>query len=147
VANRDDAPLDVGYCKPPAHTKFVKGQSGNPRGRPKGSQNLATLLAKAGRQRIRVTENGRTRHITKFEALMLQLINKAVSGDLKAIGELFGWIKSFADPDQGPITPAIQHENDEVVMANILARIRNSENVPTEDTSNIAPPDSNGGDK
>ena len=147
MADRDDAQPDVGYCKPPAHAKFVKGQSGNPRGRPKGSQNLASLLAKAGRQRIRITENGRSRSITKFEALMLQLINKAVSGDLKAIGELLGWIKSFAEPDQSALTPGIQHENDEVVMANILARIRDSESVPTKDTNNIPAPDPNGGEK
>ena len=69
-----------------------RDRSGNPKGRPKGSQNLAAILAKAGRQRIKVTENGRTRYITKFEAIMLQLVNKAVSGDLKAIHVLQLWI-------------------------------------------------------
>jgi len=38
VADNNDAPDkdEVGYGKPPSHTKFVKGQSGNPKGRPKG---------------------------------------------------------------------------------------------------------------
>ena len=88
-------PCGLGYGKPPRHTRFIKGQSGNPKGRPKGSQNLATILEKACRQRVRVTENGRARSITKFEATMLQLCNKAVSGDLRAIAELHGWIKYF----------------------------------------------------
>jgi hypothetical protein len=93
---------EVGYGKPPNRTQFVKGQSGNPTGRPKGSQNLATVLAKAGRQRVKITENGRTRHVTKFEATMLQLFNKAASGDLKAIASLLDWIKSFSDGTQNP---------------------------------------------
>ena len=79
---------EVGYRKPPKHTQFVKGRSGNPKGRPKGSQNLASMLAKAGRQRITITENGRSRSITKFDASMLQLMNKAASGDLKAIRQV-----------------------------------------------------------
>ena len=87
VAEADET-YELGYGKPPQRTQFAKGQSGNPKGRPKGSQNLATILAKAGRQRVRITENGRSRYITKLEASMLQLMSKAASGDLKAIGEL-----------------------------------------------------------
>ena len=34
----------TGYCNPPEHTRFKTGQSGNPRGRPKGTLNLATVL-------------------------------------------------------------------------------------------------------
>jgi hypothetical protein len=109
VANNDgthDKKNKVGYGKPPSHTQFVKGQSGNPKGRPKGSQNLATILTKVSRERVKVTENGRTRYITKFQATMLQLVNKALSGDLNAARELRSWFTSFAiapeaDPAEG----------------------------------------------
>ncbi|HUZ93738.1 MAG TPA: DUF5681 domain-containing protein [Edaphobacter sp.] len=123
---------DCGYGKPPQHTRFAKGQSGNPKGRPKGSQNLATILAKAGRQRIRVTENGRSRYITKFEASMLQLMNKAVSGDLKAIRELLCWIKSLENSEQTAPPSAEPHENDKAVMTSLLERIRRSEEFPAD---------------
>jgi hypothetical protein len=128
----DEAPgtSESGYCNPPKHTRFTKGQSGNPKGRPKGSQNLATILAKAGRQRIRVTENGRTRYITKFEASMLQLMNQAVAGDLKAIRELHCWVTSLEGSDQ--VTQPVPRESDATVMASMLERIRNSENVEQE---------------
>jgi hypothetical protein len=99
MADNNDTPdnnSEVGYGKPPSRTRFVKGQSGNPKGRPKGSQNLATILTKVGRERVKATENGRTRHITKFEAAMLQLMNKAVSGDLNAARVLLSWCTSLA---------------------------------------------------
>jgi hypothetical protein len=133
MASAGDA-YELGYGKPPRHTQFAKGQSGNPRGRPKGSQNLATVLAKAGRQRVRITENGRTRHVTKFEASMLQLLNKAASGDLKAIAELLDWIKSFADSDQTALACAVPHESDKAVMKSIVERIRDSQNVVSDTT-------------
>ena len=125
----------TGYGNPPMHTRFTKGRSGNPKGRPKGSQNLATILAKAGRQRVKVTENGRTRYITKFEASMLQLMNQAVSGDLKAIHELQLWTIAPEDPDQAALSQTVPREADEIVMANLLERIRNSENVAQEITT------------
>jgi hypothetical protein len=125
-------PNELGYGRPPQRTQFVKGQSGNPNGRPKGSQNFATILAKAGRQRIKVTENGRVTYKTKFQAVMLQLVNKAVTGDLKAIAELQDWIKFLADREQAALETFIPHERDKAVMANILKRIRQSEEPPEE---------------
>ena len=51
---------------PPKHTQFRKGTSGNPRGRPKGSKNLATYLMEAARDQVSATVDGRTRPISKL---------------------------------------------------------------------------------
>ena len=125
----------IGYGNPPRRTQFVRGRSGNPKGRPKGSQNFATLLRKIGRQRVRVTENGGSRYITKFEATMLQLMNKAASGDLKAIRELLFWIRSLEGSEQTAIPSAVLHESDNAVMASIVERIRQSEDLPSGNLS------------
>lgn len=72
----------TGYGKPPVHTLFKKGQSFNPRGRPRGSKNNAILLKDALDQTVAITENGRRRHITKREAMFTQLANKAAQGTI-----------------------------------------------------------------
>jgi len=125
---------EVGYAKPPKETRFEKGKSGNPKGRPKGSQNLATILAKVGRERVRVSGKDGSRTITKLEASLIQLSNQAASGELRAIREFLYWIKSFQDPDQSSATLAVPHERDRSVMASIIERVRQSEAQPSSET-------------
>ena len=75
---------EVGYGKPPRHTQFEKGQSGNPRGRPSGSKNLATLVTEALNDTVIVVENGRRRNIPKREAFVKQLVNRSTKADWRA---------------------------------------------------------------
>lgn len=75
---------DVGYGKPPKHTQFKPGQSGNPKGRPKGTRNLKTDLAEELGESIIVNEGGRSKTITKQRAMIKSLIARAVNGDPKA---------------------------------------------------------------
>lgn len=75
----------VGYGKPPEHSKFQPGQSGNPKGRPKGSLNLATVLNRALNEKVAVIENGRRRWISKLDAAVIQLVNRAVKGEARAM--------------------------------------------------------------
>ena len=78
----------VGYAKPPKHTRFKKGQSGNPKGRPKGSRNFATDLDDVLSTKVTVQENGRPREVTAQQATLLQLVAKALKGDVRAIDRL-----------------------------------------------------------
>jgi hypothetical protein len=78
----------VGYGNPPEHTRFKKGMSGNPKGRPKGTRNLATVLEQTLRERVVINENGTRRIVTKLQAAVKQLVNKAASGDLAAMRQL-----------------------------------------------------------
>jgi hypothetical protein len=67
------------YRKPPLHTRFKRGQSGNPRGRPKKS--LPALLLAALNERVFVTIDGRRRKITKREVIVTQMVNNAAGAD------------------------------------------------------------------
>jgi replication-associated recombination protein RarA len=75
----------IGYRKPPVHSRFGPGNRANPRGRPKGSPNLSSVLKRAAREKVVVTERGRRRKITKIEAAAKQLLTQAASGDARAI--------------------------------------------------------------
>jgi hypothetical protein len=131
----------VGFRRPPKHTRFAKGKSGNPLGRPKGSQNLVTIVEKACRERILVTINGKTRSLTKLKATILQLLNKAVTGDLKAINALFVWITGLGNFEQAGIANPIIRESDSLVMASIIRRIRASESPMAEAEPDHISPD------
>lgn len=76
----------VGYRKPPKDKQFKPGQSGNCRGRPKGSKSFSTALEAELQSFIPITENGKRRMISKMRAIAKQIITKAAAGDMKAIG-------------------------------------------------------------
>ena len=118
--DRDD--YQVGYGKPPRHTQFAKGQSGNPRGRPSGSKNLATLVSEALNEMVIVTEDGGRRKITKREAMIKQLVNRSAKADWRAIKILLDILREIESK-----TPSETVENsfsaaDEQVLEQIKAR-------------------------
>ena len=73
-----------GYGKPPKHTRFQKGRSGNPRGRPKREESFADLIRQELKKRIRVQENGRVIRITKREAWLRRIVNGAITRKARA---------------------------------------------------------------
>ena len=94
---RDKAKYAVGFGRPPRRTRFKKGRSGNPKGRPRGSRTSLTLLEQALSELVDVTENGQRKKITKGQAMLKQLVNKGASGDPRAMQMLLGQIRSLED--------------------------------------------------
>lgn len=84
MVNRN-APYTVGYAKPPLKTRFAKGRSGNPRGRPRGRDGIKEVIAKALQAKVTVTEGGRRVQRSKLAIALTQIANKAASGDHRAI--------------------------------------------------------------
>src|SRR5271166_4289679 len=111
------------YRKPPEHTRFKKGQSGNPRGRP--AKTLPALLAAALNEKVTVTENGKRRQVTKREAVIAQLVNKSASAELRATKMLIDMLRDIekrAEPAataKNPFSPT-----DKEVVQQLIARLR-----------------------
>jgi hypothetical protein len=74
----------VGYRKPPSHSRFKPGQSGNPKGRPKGSRSFSAHANEILSESIIMREGDQSRRITKREALLRKAYKDALDGDHRA---------------------------------------------------------------
>jgi len=83
--SENDDEYEVGYRKPPKHSRFKKGQSGNPRGKPRGTKNSATLLKQALLASVLVKQNGHQTKTTKLRVIVTRLIHQAMQGDYPSI--------------------------------------------------------------
>jgi Family of unknown function (DUF5681) len=121
----DQPEYEVGYGKPPRHTRFRPGVSGNPRGRPKGTENLSTLVRDALNEQVVVAENGRRRKICKRQAIIKQLINRSAQGDLKAMQMLLAIMQDIEHRSEAEPAETTFDGADEKVLEQLKARLAN----------------------
>ena len=86
---------ETGYGRPPVAFRFKPGQSGNPRGRPKGARGLSSIVRGAASQLVTIVENGRRKTVTKLDAALKHTANKAASGDDRATRLLIELLREF----------------------------------------------------
>jgi hypothetical protein len=120
---KDEPQYEVGYGKPPSSGQFAKGKSGNPKGRPKGSKNLATIVLRESRQPVRVNGPRGTRTVTKLEATLMQLGNKAAQGELRATREFIPLVQRSEEAVSAESAPLAVHELDQRVMQSLRRRM------------------------
>jgi hypothetical protein len=105
MPNKDDnSTYEIGFGKPPKHSRFHKGLSGNPRGRPKGRLNLATILERVLQEELVIKENGVCRTVTKLELALEKLVELAVKGDLAALRLLTTLVASAVEQGVDTLT-------------------------------------------
>ncbi len=88
----DQNEYEVGYKKPPQHTRWKVGQSGNPKGRPKKIKEFEKLLDIELSKEITITEGGQTVRVSKRELILKTLVHDAVKGDKRALKMLLPYI-------------------------------------------------------
>lgn len=104
----------VGKGRPPLSTRWKPGQSGNPKGRPKGAKNMATLFHQALSKKIEITENGKLRKVPVREGIVLRITSQALKGDPKAISLIFA-----KEPE---ITTALERANIEWITKDMTPK-------------------------
>jgi Family of unknown function (DUF5681) len=110
----------VGYGRPPTGTKFASGKSGNPRGRPKGSRTIGTILQDILRQKIAVTENGKTRRLAALEVMLRRLVNDAMRSDAKAMKLLLALVERYAETTEAKVQLGELLAEDQTILAQYL---------------------------
>lgn len=119
----DDPPYEVGYKRPPVTTRFPAGQSGNPRGRPKGAKNFATEVDEILRTPVAITQNGRSRKVSAQKAVLLKELERALKGDARAADRLLARAERHSGKGAEPPGSALPTE-DVDVLESYLAELK-----------------------
>jgi len=113
---------EVGRGKPPKHTQYPKGQSGNPKGRPKGTKNFKTDVQSTLAAKIKVTKNGKPKNVSTQEAMLLRLREKALKGDARALDRLLGLAQAYNSEELTLEAADALGPSDNAIIENFLAR-------------------------
>ena len=120
---------DVGYGKPPRDHQFKPGESGNPKGRPKGAKSEETILRELLQQKISLNERGKARRITIHEGIFRRIIEDCLKGNTKSAAFLLN--RHHAMTSGEPMESGLS-EDDEAVLEAYLQKYQSKLN-PKED--------------
>lgn len=117
---KQNADYEVGYSKPPKHTRFQPGQSGNAKGRSKGTRNLSSDLKDELGEKIRVREGDQEKSISKQRALVKALVAKALKGDTRAATVLITMVDRYIVPDTSATDTRSLSRTEEQILDDFL---------------------------
>ena len=108
----------VGYRRPPIHSRFKPGETGNRKGRPKEHRNHRTIVEQVFNEKITIREGKKTRKVTKFEAMLQATMLKAMKGDPRAANTLLGLLtrmQSFLEGENETPGAALPEEDAAII--------------------------------
>lgn len=112
----------VGYGKPPKHSQFKKGRSGNPRGRPKGSKNLATDVREVLALPVPISEGGKQSTVSTQMAMLMRLREQALKGDARAMDRFLTLAQAHGPDDTIVGSESAPAPDDQAIIDRFLKR-------------------------
>src|SRR3569623_580770 len=112
----------VGYGRPPVASRFKPGQSGNPKGRPKGTLNLKTDLRNELAEKIQIREGQRSLKVSKQRAMLKALVSEALKGDARAANVVLTLVGKLFEPETAAEAIPALTTDDQAILERFLAR-------------------------
>jgi Family of unknown function (DUF5681) len=110
----------VGYGRPPRQHRFQAGQSGNPKGRPRGRKNESTLLREILGRKINYRTGDRTRKISVLEGILLRIADDSLKGNIKSAAFLLNRFGAFVS---GELEPTKLSQDDQEILKDYVKRL------------------------
>jgi len=107
----------VGYGRPPVHSRFQKGRSGNPRGRPRARRSLECIVGEVLDQKMWVTVDGRRKRVPVEKAILLRLRELALKGDLRAARMLLDLTRGEGETIEPGLVGDLLSQEDLAILA------------------------------
>lgn len=118
--SEDKDNYEVGYGKPPKHSQWQKGQSGNSKGRPKGVRNFGKDLEEVLKSKVRISEGGRRKEVSVQRATLLRLGERALNGDARSIQQLLNLAQNLSDEQAGRQAERALSESEQDILDRFL---------------------------
>lgn len=117
---------EIGYRRPPKASRFTKGTSGNPKGRPKGSKNAQAIWDQELNRKVTMTLNGRKRKVTLLHAMILQALNAGMQGDQKSRLALLEFLRKSNQLGQDEVLSLLPDDYEERLAKYVAAQGKRS---------------------
>lgn len=127
----------IGYKKPPKHTQFKPGQSGNPNGRPKKQTRFSDFIAKDTSRKISMRVGDEEQRVSVLRAIGMQQIKLALSGNHKATALILNALKG-SDQDPNNHLPELLSEFRSINARRSIERVRTTQ--PRKETEDSVEP-------
>jgi Family of unknown function (DUF5681) len=121
----------VGYGRPPKAHRFAPGKSGNPGGHRKSVRRVGAILQDVIRQKVAITENGKTRRVPAIEGMLRRLANDALRGDASAMKLLLSLVDRYSDSQEATTKLADILAEDREILAQYLPQLDGRDQEPS----------------